>query len=702
MSRKDDEKLVPLFGRANDDRSRLFISALRDAADKIRGSDSYKTNNIVLDPAYTAITCAITGNIYLSKITDNFKNKFFDPKTIGVDDDDINQEWIGYFFDFLYRVTKLRITKAQSTKSKTDQELHDSILNIIETASGPAQGGTELEFTQELIKTLISEGKSKDPITGTTANIDMKSPSTWKNLTEVTYHVADDILTSLILADDTTYFNTNIYRSFNTVTTVKKDQVISKKSEFVNVYINILNNVRSVKKDTGKTKFNYNFNKYWLQTQLDAYVADASKPINNTSSFLDNEPTAVVEQYFNKDGHLYMKDSNGSLVQVDIKSQAYKDLYKTTKCIGTGFDEDITKNPKETCTRYLQDCLKGKDISKCKEFLEKPDFWNNAEKEVNAMLPPVAVHTLQAFEFEFYSSFDKDANATLIKVCTTQKWIENLLNFTKSTPPKLVQKDIEAIAKNSKLIGYLNMLVTKINSNPAILNKNYTGPIISQINNPNPDAFKNTKLYKYGVRPRISVPTLSLSSLDKLRNAVNQNYSGILLRLGFPGSSRMHGFNLGLVGGGNQSIIEVFQNKISDETQNIGSIIEQHHVTLSERLKHLGKEISKTDEDKIVALIKTLKDSESKLNKASLYTEKYAQLLERYGQKDNTSILSINHLTEFVDNRNKYFERVNKKQNDLISIMKSIIEAVNNEYQKSSKPQSMTIVDPATINSLLG
>lgn len=247
------------------------------------------------------------------------------------------------------------------------------------------------------------------------------------------------------------------------------------------------------------------------------------------------------------------------------------------------------------------------------------------------------------------------------------------------------------------------MLVTKINSNPAILNKNYTGPIISQINNP--DAFKDTKLYKYGVRARISVPTLSPSSIDKLRNAVNQNYSGIQLRLrlpGFPLASRINGYNLFHSGGGSESPIEHFQNKISDETKNIGHIIAAHYMALAKRLRDLGKEISKEDEDKLLALIKTLKESESKLNTAVLYTEKYAQLVERYGEKDNMSILSHEHLKEFVDKRNRYFERVNKKQNDLLSIIRSIVEAVNNENQRSSKPSSMTTVDPATITSLLG
>jgi uncharacterized LabA/DUF88 family protein len=108
--------------------------------------------------------------------------------------------------------------------------------------------------------------------------------------------------------------------------------------------------------------------------------------------------------------------------------------------------------------------------------------------------------------------------------------------------------------------------------------------------------------------------------------------------------------------------------------------------------------------DKISELIESLKNSEQKLYKASLYTEKYAKLLEIHGQKDNTSILSLDHLKEFVDNRNKYFSRVVKKQNDLMSIIRSIAEAVNKETPSPDAEMKAIDVDPKTVNlgSLLG
>ena len=129
-----------------------------------------------------------------------------------------------------------------------------------------------------------------------------------------------------------------------------------------------------------------------------------------------------------------------------------------------------------------------------------------------------------------------------------------------------------------------------------------------------------------------------------------------------------------------------------------------HVSALAIRLKKYGKEISKDDFAKITALIESLKKSEEKLNKAILYTEKYARLLEVYGQKDNTTILSMNHLKEFVDNRNKIFTRVSKKQNDLLSIIRSVAEAVNKETPSPDAEMKTLDVDPKSIDfsSLLG
>ena len=154
--------------------------------------------------------------------------------------------------------------------------------------------------------------------------------------------------------------------------------------------------------------------------------------------------------------------------------------------------------------------------------------------------------------------------------------------------------------------------------------------------------------------------------------------------------------------GGSSDLLDTFEERLSDKTKYISHIISEHHVSLNKRLERFGKKIDTNDQKKISDLIDNLAESESKLYKASLYAEKYAQLLELHGTDDNTSVLTYDHLKEFVDHRNKYFDRVSKKQLDLLSIIKSIAEAVNNEtLQKSQKKSHHVPVDVESINSLL-
>jgi len=262
------------------------------------------------------------------------------------------------------------------------------------------------------------------------------------------------------------------------------------------------------------------------------------------------------------------------------------------------------------------------------------------------------------------------------------------------------EAEVKNIAGNTKLIGYLEMLVKKVNSNPAILNKDYSG-LTNEARVNNPDAFAGSRLHKMGIKARLASNNLSMASVDRLSQAIEDSNSRISVTLGYPG---LYGYatKLNIMSGG--AMVDDLQTKVSDETKQTSNIIEAHYLGLVQRLKAFGKEIKPEDDVKIVDLIKSLRASEKKLLEATLYTEKYARLLEVHGQKDNTSVLSLDHLKEFVDNRNKYFSRVAKKQNDLMSILRSIAEAVNKETPSPDDEMKAHDVDPKTVDfsTLLG
>jgi hypothetical protein len=245
------------------------------------------------------------------------------------------------------------------------------------------------------------------------------------------------------------------------------------------------------------------------------------------------------------------------------------------------------------------------------------------------------------------------------------------------------------------------MLVVKINSNPAILNPDYVNPNVnpksSQINSS--DSFVDSQLAKKGVKPKLSVPNdkLSISLIDKLGNTLlhdRQNFN-VRFKIGSMPVSvpfKMYG------GNGDNAVID----KLSDENKRSSKILMAHHASIVSRLKKFGKKIDPSDEQKIQDLIENLHKSEEKLYTASLYAEKYAQLLELHGEKDEESILTYKHLDDFIKHRNKLYNRVSKKQDDLLSVMKALIEvAVKEELQSKPTPENEKILNSSLIDGLL-
>jgi hypothetical protein len=212
------------------------------------------------------------------------------------------------------------------------------------------------------------------------------------------------------------------------------------------------------------------------------------------------------------------------------------------------------------------------------------------------------------------------------------------------------------------------MLVNKINSSPQILNPNLGNSPISLTE-------KKGKLnlhYDHRDKSRYQ-NTPSTSDIDRLANGLSEN---LRVEVSLPG---LFGAKIPFRLNGGGSYINSLENKLSNRHQFTSQIINSHYAALVHRLNNLGKEISLADAKKIHELINQLENSEEKLYKLTLYMEKYASLLELHGEKDNNDVLSVDNLKEFVDNRNKYFERVSKKQTNLISIIRALAEAVSKE-----------------------
>jgi hypothetical protein len=110
--------------------------------------------------------------------------------------------------------------------------------------------------------------------------------------------------------------------------------------------------------------------------------------------------------------------------------------------------------------------------------------------------------------------------------------------------------------------------------------------------------------------------------------------------------------------------------------------MERQYDGLLERLKRNNKSISAKDNQTIREYINKLKDAEVKLTKTMLYAEKYAKLMEVFDQQDGRSVLSLDHLKKFVDARDGYFKKVRERQISLVSIIRTVAEAVTKEVKE--------------------
>jgi hypothetical protein len=699
-----DLQLVPLFGDKNDMRSKLFIDQLRDSADAVRAGGSY------VPVSYTFAGTVVNkfGNVQFTNVTKGFQNRFYAKSTPGRGDMDAHDEVDEYICDLHARLCD---------SSKNGKPLSPEAVDVIKKFAGAAAIGSEQEFAQAVIKALVRN------LSGS-AGVDIKLATTWSGVTGGNYNDSNMLAWNLIeptidvmalkllpsgikgvvststatIVSPGAPIATSSGSSIAPLTTFNLNMIPSgqKISPVDNLHQLLRNGCG--KSASGKKEFTYRYDKYWLKTMLESHATTASTSVAPSKFFDDVVPTSV-EEYVRKGTELYKRDATGKETRVDLGSDLAKALSVDTKCMGTGFVQDSTK-PNESCADYLRECLSGNDVTKCKEYLADEKFWDNAVNEVDNMLPAMAIKTLNAFEFGMEQVWDTVANRRLLKYKSTTTWLEGLTEIAKAGKRGMTMPEVQNIAKNVKLIGYLNMVVKKVNSSPAILNKDYIGKTSSnQLNDP--DAFTGSRLHKMGVRARLATNNLSVSSVDKLSQAIKDSNSRVSVTLGLPG---VYGFASKFSLSGGSNTMEALEEKVSDETKQTAYIIEAHFVSLNTRLKKHGKEISKEDATKILNLLDSLKKSEDKLNKAMLYTEKYTRLLEVHGQKDNTDILSMDHLKQFVDNRNKYFARVSKKQNDLMSIIRSIAEAVNKETPSADAEMKAIDVDAKSvnINALLG
>lgn len=412
-----------------------------------------------------------------------------------------------------------------------------------------------------------------------------------------------------------------------------------------------------------------------LQKFLEA--TEESNRLSIVSPSVAASPQAAVpENVFYKrvgqPGKTFTLDANGNETEVQAGSAVYQQLTEANQCYGTG----VIARSADECNNYFIKCLAGKDIQECKSFMENSNFWQNAENAVSTMLPDVLLATLDSFGFKAYDS-KTSTGRNYRAYPSAEEWITTLK--ASLGDDNAAQQTVNTVSGNARLMGYLNMIVTRVNSNPGIANPTYVedGPSY------NPNAFVGTLGSQYGIKGKAFAPRSSKArpaptptAVSALENTV-VNYMGPL-GLTYGITPLTAGFPMGIQRGGADELDVSSEKrlplKVSDQ-------LNEMYESILENLQHGGKDLDGGDQETIKKMINELNVLENKLFKSSSYVEGYENLISTQA---GGSLVTESNLGKFVAKRNDYFNRVNAKYQSIFPIFSKLAEACQKETINSA------------------
>jgi hypothetical protein len=352
-----------------------------------------------------------------------------------------------------------------------------------------------------------------------------------------------------------------------------------------------------------------------------------------------------------------------------------------------------------TCQTYLMQCLMnpdGNSINNCKEFLEDKDAFARNKAQVGAMPVALALQTLQALEWPFFN------NNGVVRAGNVDQWHDMLEGRSKDSSSKLSGPEFTSIKGNTQLTTYLGFVVDRVNDNPAVLN-----PGASSAGVQSSSRFSGNLFDKWGIKGRVEAPSARAEVARLQTDLNNRNFT---VRLGLPGMVGFSApFNLQLGG----SSLADLQARLNNRPALSGKLLKAQYQNLVSRLGRKGKSIDQDDHKQVEQLITSLLDSEDKLSNIVSYGEGYLDLLENWSVYDSDNILSLSHLKEFVDQKDKYAAKIDKKQSAITSILETVARAIEDRRQEiasgaassgasSSGAASSGLPTRVNVSSLLG
>jgi len=631
-----------------------------------------------------------------------------------VPDTSASLEWVWFFSDLQNHLTQ--IVQITFGTMIPDSKLKSNIINLIRTNPDP--------FFIAVIKAHVIISKRPDP--GATATvpvtadtvIDISIP-TQRNLLDLNTHrfvlnpnsplqnlyqyvqINPITTTDGVVIPGPVLLNT--LTTGGTITRIGNMGAIKVEDAYIPLHPHLaegIRNVEIIKYKQHSINFTYKLSKHVLHLWLEKYA-------NQQESIIDTyweDDEYINNIYRNNDGELVRRKPDNTEENLEFKpgNTDYDNFVKndSTLCdavkvkLGPHTNDDGTRFEK-TCSEYLQQCIIGgdEDIIKCKEFMANSKFWDTIKNEVNNINPKLAQITLDAFNFK------KITKNNLLEYESLETW------YNREIPRIKNDADEKKIRENIKLREYLKQLRDKINLNPIILNPEYKSSVVT--NNDNlikyfENELQMTMLGQRGIKPRL-ILNPSIGSAYRLMSTISDNSNNLrrkstnfisfspskgLLMHGYP-YNNIFQFSSGMYGGsittstGNIQIMPTYPSK--EIIKKNFPLIKQLLDSSIAMLKIKGKTFDSNALKEMNNYIEKYGKMENKLIKAIKYINGYINMIDQYSDYDSDHILSLDHIKEFVSKRDKYFDKTDLTQNNLLGVVQRMLGMFNEELEDIAK-----------------
>lgn len=432
-----------------------------------------------------------------------------------------------------------------------------------------------------------------------------------------------------------------------------------------------------VKYDPSKRYFNINVDKFIRQMLFEMKHAPIPEPETKPSSII----SFTYEGKWERDTNgLYIMDGTTKHYISDKDSDYNRNLLRASnKCYTTGVDLDSN-----SCNKAMYECLIDNDpagVSKCINALNlTADKVSTMRSEVGKMHPLVAQRLLQRFGFRKVSVYDSTAKMTLDKIESIDHWKEHVAGIAQHGGG-LDQTAKSALATNGPILDYLSMIVSYVNANPAILNKNYSGKSDEAVGVEAPSSYAQ----KLNLPQYVRIPTTySMRSLNVYSKTSPFGIIGIRSTpemspmLSITSQGQPSGLMIGMHGGG-MAQTPTLDRQIAESAD----LIEWRFKNLLNGLKQYNKSLTKEQEDKLMSMLTNIHKTGNELAAYGHYLSVLIKYFSHY-RDYSSKILTWDNIKKIQEEFDKSTVKYGTGQKTLLRIAQALESLISSKDKKDN------------------